>query len=171
MRSGALAAITTAAGSSVRAASVSESSGVSGPRKVIRQPRSRKREAEDDERQIVLFPRRTGQESAWPGALIPAAGEAEEPPPEEVAGEVLVGNRRLASLPAVAQLAQVRQDHIAEDRLQGQVRQQPVDCHVRGCLVETVQRLPQAIGAPRESRGVIGAALSFLEGPARGLCG
>ena len=111
------------------------------------------REAEDDERQIVLFPRRTGQESAWPGALIPAAGEAEEPPSEEVAGEVLVGNRRLASLPAVAQLTQVRQDHIAEDRLQRQVRQQPVDCHVRGCLVETRSAPPASRRHPAREQG------------------
>ena len=84
---------------------------------------------------------------------------------------MLVGDRRLATLPALPELAQVRQDHVAEDRLEGEVRQEPVDGGVRRGLVETVQRLPQAVGTRCESRGVIGAALRFLEGHAGSLCG
>ncbi len=81
MRSGELAAITTAAGSSVRAALGERVERRVGPEERDPPAALAQREAEDDERQIVLLPRRTGQESARPGTLIPAAGEAEEPSP------------------------------------------------------------------------------------------
>ena len=50
-----------------------------------------------------------------PEAVTPAAAQAEQPPAEHVRGEVLLGDRRLAALPALAELVEVGEDDVRED--------------------------------------------------------
>jgi IstB-like ATP binding protein len=50
---------------------------------------------------------------------VPAASQAEQPSAQHAGGEVLLGDRGVASLPALAELLEVGHDHLAQERLHG----------------------------------------------------
>jgi hypothetical protein len=121
----------------------------------------------------VQLARRAGQQRARPAATVPPAGEAEEAAAQDVAGEVLLPDRDLAALPALAELVQVGQHHPADDGLDRQRREHAVEGGVRPGLVERVERRAQLAGAALERRsagvGPRDIQLGLGEREARGL--
>ena len=69
---------------------------------------------EDQQRQVVQLVGRAGDDRPWSVAIPPPAGQTRQASPDHVAGEVLLGDRDLAALPALAELAQVRHDDVAQ---------------------------------------------------------
>ncbi len=61
-------------------------------------------EPEHDEAEIVLLAGHAGEEGARPGTAIPTPRKAEQAPAQDLGGEVLLGDGRLAALPAIAEL-------------------------------------------------------------------
>ena len=72
-------------------------------------------------------------------ALAPALGQAEEAASEQVGGEVLLGDRRLAGLPPVPQPVQVRQHDVLQDCLDGVGGKEPVEGGVGSLLIQPVE--------------------------------
>ena len=70
------------------------------------------REAERDQSEVVLFARRARQDRARADSSAPASREAEQSTPEERRCEVLLRDRHLAALPALAKLVQVGHDDV-----------------------------------------------------------
>ena len=97
-------------------------------------------EAEGDQREVVKLAGRTGEERPLSGAAIPAAGEPQEPSSEQVAREMLLRDRELAPLPEEAELAQGGEDRVAEDGLDGERGEEPVERGVRTDVVVGRQR-------------------------------
>ena len=94
----------------------------------------------------MLLVRRTGEDGPRAGAAIPAAREAEQAAPDQVRGEVLLGDGDLARSPAVAELVQQRQDGAVEDGVEREVGEEPVERGVRTRAVEALERLAQLEG-------------------------
>src|SRR5208337_938340 len=113
-------------------------------------------DAEDHQRQVVKLAGGAGQDSAGAVPVPPAPGQPGEPPADEVAGEVLLGDAGRAPLPALPELGQIRQHHVPEHRRHGQVGHEPVQDRLRGRLVEGVQGLPEGAGQlTRRRRGAV----------------
>ena len=74
-------------------------------------------------------------------ALTPSTGEVGQAPAEQAAGEVLLGDAHLTVLPALAQLMQVGQHDLAQDRFHGVVGEQAVEHSLCCRLVHVVQGL------------------------------
>ncbi len=68
-----------------------------------------------------------GQQSKRPVAAPPAARERHQAAADHVAGEVLLNDRYLAALPAVAQLVQVGHDDLAEHGIDTERAEQAVE--------------------------------------------
>src|SRR4029450_5161541 len=69
---------------------------------------------EDPEPEFVVFTWHAGEHGARPMALTPALGQAQETSPEQVGGEMLLGDRNLAGLPALPQAVEIRKDGVLQ---------------------------------------------------------
>ena len=130
---------TTSSGSSLAAVSASVSSGVSGPRKVMREPRERRSRPKTIRGRSWSSPGAQASSTRGPPPSIPPAGEPEQSAPDDVAGEVLLADRRLARLPPLAESVQVRQHDLAEQRFDGVDGEQAVELALCSTLVEPVE--------------------------------
>src|SRR6185436_14267198 len=70
----------------------------------------------------------------------PAAREPEQAPAEQRGGEVLLRDRHLAALPSIAELVQIRNDHVAQERVDREAREQRVEDGVGVAVVEACER-------------------------------
>jgi len=70
---------------------------------------------------------------------------------------MLAGDAGLPAGPSFAEIAQIGQDHLAQDGLDGEVGQQPVQERLSGCLVEGIQ-------AGGQVRGSVGLAVAGRDG-------
>ena len=87
------------AGAVVRAVSWRVGSGVSAPRKRIRQPWERRIEAEGEEADVVLLARGAGQQGERPRAAAPEPSQRDQSPADQVAREMLLADLDAALLP------------------------------------------------------------------------
>src|SRR5581483_11878046 len=97
-------------------------------------------ESESEEAEVVLFPGSAREDRERPDASSPAACEPEEAPTKQRGGEVLLRDRHLAALPTLAQLVQIRNDDVAEERVDRQPSEQRVEDGVGVAVVEACQR-------------------------------
>jgi hypothetical protein len=101
--------------------------------------------------QVMLLAGRAGQDSAGAVAVTPSAGQAGQASAQDAAGEMLTCDAGLPAGPAVAEAAQIGQDHLAQDGFGGEVGQQPVQGRLRGRLVEAIQAGGQGRGSPGQA--------------------
>jgi hypothetical protein len=80
----------------------------------------------------------------WP--CPPSPGEASQPPAQQVAGEVLLGDAGLPAFPAVPEMGQVRQQRVPQDGLRGETGEQSVERLLRPRLIQPVQAVGQVLG-------------------------
>ena len=99
-------------------------------------------EAERDQPEVVLLARRAGEDRTRPLARVPAAADPQQPSTDQVAGEVLLGDGRVARRPPLAEVDEVGKDHGAEDGLDRERAEQGVERRLSAGLVEAVQRSP-----------------------------
>ena len=97
-------------------------------------------QSEDDEPEIVLLAGRSSEQRVMSRPATPATAERHEPAADEVAREVLLRDRDLAALPSLADVLQQRQDHFAQERLEAQRRDQPIDRRMPRDVVERLER-------------------------------
>ena len=116
-------------------------------------------QTEADQPQVVLVAGQTRQQCQRRAAAAPAASEAEQPAAQHGARKMLLPDRRLAAFPALPELAEVGQHSIAQDGVQGEGGQQPVERSMRAGLVEAIERLPQVI-ACRAGRACVATGSS-----------
>src|SRR5580765_1146807 len=88
----------------------------------------------------------TGKESKRARSAAPEPGKREQPAADQVAGEVLLADLDLAPLPAVADLLQDGQHHLAQRLLEAERSKALVEHRVRGALVVAADRRKQASG-------------------------
>jgi len=81
----------------------------------------------------------TGQQRARPSATVPAAREARQATTHDIAREVLLADRYLTALPPLAELVQVGNEDALQHGLDREPRQHPVECSLRGELVEALE--------------------------------
>jgi len=91
---------------------------------------------EHDEPKIVLFSRRSCEQSMPPRAPTPPTPKCKETSTQEVAREVLLRHGDLSALPPFAELTEDRQHHLAEKRLETEGPEQPVEGSLGVDLVE-----------------------------------
>ena len=82
----------------------------------------------------------------------------EEPAADDAAREMLLRHGGLAALPAVAELVQVGQQRVAQNRLDRERGEHPVEEHLRERLVVSVQSCPEVV----EERGDRATGLAWL---------
>ena len=82
------------------------------------------RQPKGDQPEIVLLPGRARKHGALAKAAAPTARETEEAATQKARGEVLLRDRGLAAFPTVADVAQVRNDDVTEDRVKRNLRQE-----------------------------------------------
>ena len=116
-------------------------SGVSGPRYAMRQPRARSARPKAISGRSCSSPGAQARTASGPRALSPAARQAEQTPAHDVAREVLLGDARSARLPALAEVVQVRDEEITQERVEAQGRERPVERRLGRGLVEALERL------------------------------
>ncbi len=117
-------------------------------------------EPEADEAEIVALVRRAGEERPRADAGVPAAREAEQPAADDDAGEVLLGDRELARLPAVADVAQVGQHDVPQHGREAEGREEPVEHGLGLDVAERLERRAELRLGRRERAGALGAGLS-----------
>jgi hypothetical protein len=83
-----------------------------------------------------LLPGAAGEDSGWSDALPPAAREPEQAPAQHCGGEVLLRDRHFLSFPALAELVQVGDDDVAQERVDREPREQVVEHGVGVGVVE-----------------------------------
>ena len=103
-------------------------------------------DAEDHQRQVVKLTGGAGEHSARAVPVPPAPGQPGEPPADEVAGEVLLGDAGRSAFPALPEFGEIRQQNVAEHRGEREVGHEPVQGGLGGWLVEGVQGLPEVTG-------------------------
>ena len=113
-------------------------------------------DAEDHQRQVVKLPGGAGQDGAGAVPVPPAPGQPSEPPADDVACEVLLGDAGRSTLPALPEFGEIRHHNVAEHCRQGEVGHEPVKDCLRGWLVEGVEGLPEGTGElTRRPRGAV----------------
>ena len=70
-------------------------------------------DAEDHERQVMLLAGWAGEQGLWPVPAAPAPGQPGEPAADDVASEMLHGYASCPALPALAEVGEIGQHHIA----------------------------------------------------------
>lgn len=80
---------------------------------------------------IVLFTWRAGQQGAGAVPVTPSAGQARQASAQHIGREMLGGNARLAAGPSFADVVKTGQDHVAQDGLDRETGQQPVQHRLR----------------------------------------
>src|SRR4029079_1036514 len=98
------------------------------------------RDSEGEEAEIVLFPGGAREDCDRPDAPAPAACEPEEAPSKQCGGEVLLRDRHVAALPALAELVEIWNDDVAQERVDRQPREQLVEDGVDAAVVEACER-------------------------------
>ena len=89
----------------------------------------------------MQFAGRAGEDRQRPTSLTPSTGKVRQAPAEQVAGKVLLGDVHLSALPALAQLVQIGQNDLPQDRFDGEVGEQPVEHSLCSRFVHVVQGL------------------------------
>ena len=112
----------------------------------MRQECERRTSANASSGDVVRLAGRAGEERERTRSAAPEPGEREQPAADEVAREVLVADLDLAALPAVADLFQGGQHHLAQHQLQPERREALVEHRVGGGLVVAANRREQAGG-------------------------
>src|SRR4029079_10352514 len=97
------------------------------------------REPEADQSEVVELARRRGEQGKRTAALAPVAGQSEQPAAEDVGREVLLGDARPTVAPALAEVDEVVEHDPAEQGVERQHGQSPVEDAVGGGLVERVE--------------------------------
>ena len=87
----------------------------------------------------MVLARQAGEDGGRTLALAPALGEAEEASSEQVGGEVLLGDRRLAGRPPFPEPVQVRQHDVLQHCLDGVGGEEPVEGGVGSLLIQPVE--------------------------------
>src|SRR3954464_1257040 len=100
-------------------------------------------QAEGDQAELVAFAKHAVQDGAIGARAAPAARHGQHPAFQKGGGEVLLGDRRLAAFPALAEFAQVGQDDVAQHGAGGKDTEQPLQRAVGGAVVKALQRLAQ----------------------------
>ena len=98
------------------------------------------RDPERDEPERVVLAGDAREHRPPPAAAAPAPRPAQHPALEKAAGVVLLRDRRLAALPAVAELAQVGQHHVAQDHAGGEDLREALQVQLRRRRVEALER-------------------------------
>ena len=161
-----VAVSTTSAGVSSSAVSPSVASGVSGPRKVMRQPWARSASPKQISARSCWSPGTQARRASGPVPLAPAARQAEQPAAQQRAREVLLRDRCLAALPALAEVLEVRQYRVAKNGVERERREQAVERGMRAGLVEPVEGTTERLGEgarKRRARPVVRGRLIALE--------
>ena len=97
-----------------------------------------------------------GEDGAGAVPVPPAPGQPSEPPADEVAGEVLLGDAGRSTLPALPEFGEIGHHNVAEHRRHGEVGHEPVKDSLCGWLVEGVEGLPEVTGQlTRRRRGAV----------------
>ena len=115
----------------------------------MRQPRARSASPKAIRPRSWCSPGRQASTASGPSPRPQPRARPSSRPRRTLGGEVLLGDRGLAALPAVSELAQVGQDDVAQERVDGRHGQQPVEDRLRAWLVE---RGPARRRARRASR-------------------
>ena len=97
---------------------------------------------------------RAGEQRQRTAAALPAPGQRSQPGADEVAGEVLLADRRAALVPALAQLAQVGENHGREHGVGQERGEEPVECGVGLLGVEAVERVAEPLRLALQRRAV-----------------
>ncbi len=123
------------------------------------------REPERDQREIVLLAGNAREQRARARAVAPAAREAEQSPAQQRTGEVLLSDRGVSTLPALAQLVQVGQHGIAQHGVERERGEQAVERGMGRGLVELVERVAQRRGECSRLRrgGIVERCVAGLE--------
>lgn len=87
-----------------------------------------------------------GEDGTGADPAIPASGEAEQARAQQAGGEVLLGHRRVALAPALAEHAQIGKDRGAGDGLGAEGGDEPIEGGLGSRVVEVVERRPQLGG-------------------------
>ena len=125
-------------------------------------------EREREQGDVVHLAGCTGEKSKRACSAAPEPGKRKQPAADEVAREVLLADLDLAPLPAVADLLQDGQHHLAQRLLQAERSKALVEHRVSGGLVVAADRREQASGGVLEQ--TFGGPL-VLECGTRGLRG
>ena len=101
----------------------------------------------------MLLPWQAREHRRRPEPETPAARQAEQSPAHDAGGEVLLCDRGVTAQPALSELAQIRQDDLAQQRVHGRHGEQPVEDRLRPRLVVPVERVgeivPHRLGTER----------------------
>ena len=103
-------------------------------------------EREREQGDVVHLAGCTGEKRKRARSAAPEPGERKQPAADEVAREVLLADLDLAPLPAVADLLQGGQHHLAQRLLQAERSKALVEHRVSGGLVVAADRREQASG-------------------------
>jgi hypothetical protein len=128
----------------------------------------------------VLLVLGAGEDCEQARTTPPSARHGHEPPANDVAGEVLLRDRDLAALPALAELVKVRDDHFTQGGVDAEASEEPVEhclsarlvedrerrAELRGCLCEKRRRSVVRLGQ-RESRSLRRREPALEVGPHR----
>ena len=112
----------------------------------MRQPSLAQREPEQQQPEVVALARRAGQQRARPAPRSQPRASATSRPRSTDAREVLLRDRGLAALPALAELVQVGQQHVARQGVEAQPGDEQVEHDLRPRVVEVVEGLAQLVG-------------------------
>ena len=89
------------------------------------------RHAECDQPELVPLSGQARQERRRAEAVAPAARQSEQTSAEDARGEVLLGDRRLAARPALAEVVEIREDDVGQERVDGRDRERAVEDGLR----------------------------------------
>ena len=98
------------------------------------------REPERDQPEVVLLAREAREQRARPIATTPAASQPEQPAPEDGRREVLLSHRDLATLPALAELVEIRENDLGQRRVEGRRADHGIEDGLGRRLVERFER-------------------------------
>ena len=118
----------------------------------MRQPRARSARPNAIRPRSCCSPGRQASTARRAEPEAPAARQAEQPPAQHAGREVLLCDRGVAALPALSELAQVRQHDVAQQRVDGRHREQPVEDRLRPRLVEPVERVGELVAHRRRTQ-------------------
>jgi hypothetical protein len=113
----------------------------------------------------MLLPGRARQHRAGATSGPEPVREGQQAGTQDVSGEMVFGDRRLAALPAGADIREVGQQHLGGDRLEGKRGEESVERSLSQLAVEPCQRAPERQGG-RVKLGRCRAVRRSGEGPA-----
>ena len=105
------------------------------------------RQAEGDQPELVPLAREAREQCERAEAAAPAACEAEQPPAEDARREVLLRDRGVAARPALAEIVEVGEHDVGQERVECGDGQRVVEDGLRARLVEAVERVGELLAA------------------------